>query len=119
MGYNLQIGMLKLPYCLLRRFAQALTGPPREVSLATEIKKPNRAWSLITRGVLVVYEVTADLLRAIWLIVLFAPLAVTAPACLNGARRQEWLHYLRRACCTPPWELALCALAQDPILMKH
>ncbi len=80
------------------RFATALTGPPREVSLATDSKaRPRRVLHAIAVAAAVVWEVAADVARAIWLLVLFAPLGVTAPLCLNGARRQEWLHYLRHA----------------------
>lgn len=96
-----------MSFYIAGRFATALTGPPREVSLATDSKKrPRRVLHAIAVAALVVWEVAADVARAVWLLVLFAPLAVTAPFTLNGARRQEWLQYLRHAHCC--WQYVAC-----------
>ena len=79
-----------------RRFAAALTGPPREVALAEDGRAESRGRSLIASAALAAWEVVADALRALWLLFLFAPLAVTAPLALqHGIRRQQWLEYLR------------------------
>ena len=92
----------------------AARGVPGDRDKKTQ-QRPGRSMLRVRRVLVACTRSPRTLLRAIWLlIVLFAPLAVTAPAsrCSTASRRQEWLHYLRRACCTnPPWELALCALS--------
>ena len=90
---------LMLTECACCRFAQALTGPPREVSLAGDGRARRRGRSLLASAALAAWEVVADALRALWLLILFAPLAATAPLALQyGIRRQEWLEYLRCGC---------------------
>ena len=97
--YATQTALVDMIAC---RFATALTGPPREVALASDSKqRPRRVLSALAVAALVVWEVAADVARALWLLVLFAPLACTAPFALNGARRHEWLEYLRRAASCP------------------
>lgn len=60
-------------------------------------KKPQgRARSLLSYVGHFVWEVSADLLRAVWLTILFAPLAFTAPLALQwDIRRQDWMELLR------------------------
>lgn len=81
---------------LVRRFAMALTGPPQDIVVATPDKIRWRARTLLSRAAFLVWEAAADALRAVWLFVLFAPLAVTAPLALQwDYRRLEWMHWLR------------------------
>ncbi len=72
----------------------ALTGPPQEVVADTGQRHYTRSFLM---GVAYqVWEISADILRAGWLFILFLPLAATATLSLNyGIRREEWLTYLR------------------------
>ncbi|CAL8470433.1 g9975 [Coccomyxa elongata] len=78
------------------RFAMALTGPPQEVVVVSPDAARWRARSLLSAVGHFIWEVSADLLRAVWLTILFAPLAVLAPFALQyNMRRQEWMELLR------------------------
>ena len=72
----------------------ALTGPPQEVVVdsARRHHKPG----FLAATAFQIWEFSADILRAVWLFVLFMPLAATATLSLQyGIRREEWLVYLR------------------------
>ena len=72
----------------------ALTGPPQEV-VADAARRHHKRGFLATSA-FQVWEFGADILRAVWLFVLFLPLAATATLSLQyGIRREEWLVYLR------------------------
>jgi len=74
----------------------ALTGPPQEVMADTGQRHYTRGFVAATA--LQIWEISADILRAVWLLILFLPLAATATLSLqHGIRREEWLVYLRRA----------------------
>jgi hypothetical protein len=80
----------------VRRFAVALTGPPQERLVPASDEQKWRARSLLSAAAFLVWEAFADTLRALWLFVLFAPLAATAPLALQwDIGREEWLHWLR------------------------
>lgn len=76
------------------RFAMALTGPPQEVSV--DMGQRHYTRSFLAATAYQVWEFSADVLRAVWLFILFMPLAATATLSLSyGIRREEWLVYLR------------------------
>jgi hypothetical protein len=72
----------------------ALTGPPQEVVVDSG-RRPHRR-GYLAAAAFQIWEISADVLRAVWLFILFLPLAATATLSLNyGIRREEWLVYLR------------------------
>ena len=72
----------------------ALTGPPQEV--VADTGQRHYTPSFVMSVAYQVWEISADILRAAWLFILFMPLAATATLSLNyGIRREEWLTYLR------------------------
>ena len=75
----------------------ALTGPPQEVVVVSPgVAARWRARSLLSAVGHFIWEVSADLLRAVWLTILFGPLAVMAPLALQyDIRRHEWMELLR------------------------
>ena len=86
------MGMTSMKSC--GRFAMALTGPPQEI-VADAARRHHKPGFLASTA-FQVWEFGADILRAVWLLVLFLPLAATATLSLQyGIRREEWLVYLR------------------------
>lgn len=72
----------------------ALTGPPQEVVVDSGRRRHRRGY--LAAAAFHIWEISADVLRAVWLFILFMPLAATATLSLNyGIRREEWLVYLR------------------------
>ena len=90
---------MPIVHLLACRFALALTGPAPEVAVVSIDASSWHARSLLMSVGHFVWEISADLLRAVWLTILFAPLAITAPFALNwDIRRQDWMELLR---CVP------------------
>lgn len=102
-GFLYKSIILDLALICVCRFAMALTGPPQDVVVGSPDGGGWRARSLLGTAAHFVWEVSADVLRAVWLFVLFAPLAIGAPFALNwNWQREEWMELLRCASAVSP-----------------
>ena len=82
-----------MPTLCVRRFAMALTGPPAELWVTPPLASPpgmlRALWHAAAQSF-------ADLWRAVGLLLLFAPCALTAyPALQYGLGRGTWLLLFR------------------------